>query len=251
MLCPVRRASAFPLGLLSASLAKNCLNSSQLGKPVTTAAMRHALNHEEAGSVAHLPWSSHRVQDPLVIVDAFARIYQPVAHFAPPQEVRAGDNRDMRKRILGTHPNHAEPKSDHHWLDLEQIATVEVTSEDPSFPIESVFSISGSGWRASQKGEQQIRILFDRPLSVHRIRLQFLEPELERTQEFALRWSSPGGGPTKEIVRQQWNFSPAGSTSEVEDYDVDLDAVSELELTIKPDLNRGEAPATLATWRVA
>lgn len=214
--------------------------------------MGHARNDEEAGSVAHLAWSSHRIQDPPVIVDAFARRYQPVAPFAPPQGVRSGDNRDMRKRILGTHPSHAEPKSNHHWLDLEQIATVEVTSEDPAFPIESVFSsTSGSGWRASEKGEQQIRILFDQPLSVHRIRLQFFEPELERIQEFSIRWSSAGGGPTKEIVRQQWNFSPAGSTSEVEDYDIDLDAVSVLELAIKPDLNRGAAPATLATWRVA
>jgi hypothetical protein len=55
----------------------------------------------------------------------------------------------------------------------------------------------------------------------------------------------------REIVRQQWNFSPAGSGSEVEDYEVDLDGVSALELAIKPDLARGEAPATLASWRVA
>ena len=43
----------------------------------------------------------------------------------------------MRKRITG--PHHAKPggESDQGWLDLEQIATVEVTSEDPSFPIES------------------------------------------------------------------------------------------------------------------
>jgi len=41
----------------------------------------------------------------------------------------------MRKRILG--PYHAQQgdQSDKGWLDLEQIATVEVTSEDPSFPL--------------------------------------------------------------------------------------------------------------------
>ena len=55
----------------------------------------------------------------------------------------------------------------------------------------------------------------------------------------------------KEIVRQQWNFSPAGSTSEIEEYKVALDGVATLELAIKPDLTRGEAPATLARWRVA
>ena len=131
------------------------------------------------------------------------------------------------------------------------MATVEVTSEDPNFPIESVFSSSlGYGWRASQNGEQQVRLVFDQPLSVHRIQLHFLEPERERTQEFTIRWSSAQGGEPKEIVRQQWNFSPTGSTSELEDYEVNLDDVSVLELVIKPDLTRHEAPATLSAWRV-
>ena len=158
----------------------------------------------------------------------------------------------MRKRIIGINPTHGRENPDRGWLDLEQIATVEVTSEDSGFPIDSVFrSDNGPGWRASQKGEQQIRIIFDQPSTVHRIQLCFLEPELERTQEFTIRWSSADGGPMKEIVRQQWNFSPAGSTSEIEEYEVDLDGVSTLELAIKPDLTRGEAPATLASWRVA
>ena len=158
----------------------------------------------------------------------------------------------MRKRILGTNPTHGRENPDRGWLDLKQIATVEVTSEDSGFPIDSVFrSDNGPGWRASQKGEQQIRIIFDQPSTVHRIQLCFLEPELERTQEFTIRWSSADGGPMKEIVRQQWNFSPAGSTSEIEEYKVALDGVATLELAIKPDLTRGEAPATLARWRVA
>jgi hypothetical protein len=77
-----------------------------------------------------------------------------------------------------------------------------------------------------------------------------VEREFERTQEFIIRWSAAAGGLTKEIVRQQWNFSPAGSTSEVEDFDVSLESVSVLELVIKPDLTGKETPATLAFWRV-
>lgn len=137
------------------------------------------------------------------------------------------------------------------WIDLGQIATVEVTSEDPNFPIESVFgSTDGPGWRASQKGEQQVRLVFDQPLSVRRIQLHFLEPERERTQEITVRWSSAQGGQPQEIVRQQWNFSPAGSTSEIEDYEVNLEDVAALELVIRPDLTYDEAPATLTAWRV-
>jgi uncharacterized protein (DUF736 family) len=156
----------------------------------------------------------------------------------------------MRKRILGPHRAEAGGELEQGWLDLVQIATVELTSEDPSFPVESALGSGvGPGWRASQKGAQQIRIIFDKPASLHRIRLRFYEAECERTQEFTIRWSSAAGGPTREIVRQQWNFSPAGSTTEIEDYIVELEAVSVLELTIQPDLGR-EAVATLASWRM-
>jgi len=157
----------------------------------------------------------------------------------------------MRKRIVGSPSTPISRESDQGWLDLEQIATVEVTSEDPSFPIESAFIPScGPGWRASQKGEQQIRIIFDKPMSLHRIQLRFHEAESERKQEFIVRWSSAAGGPEKEIVRQQWNFSPAGSTTEIEDYAVDLDGVSVLELAIQPDVGGREAVASLAVCRL-
>ena len=157
----------------------------------------------------------------------------------------------MRKRIVTPHHAQQGGQSDKGWLDLEQIATVEVTSEDPNFPIEHAFgSNDGLGWRASEGGEQQIRIIFDEPVSVHRIELRFHEADCERTQEFILRWSSESGGSATEIVRQQWNFSPTGSTTEIEHYVVDLDAVSVLELAIRPDLRRPEAVASLASWRL-
>jgi hypothetical protein len=157
----------------------------------------------------------------------------------------------MRKRIVRSHPAQPPSESDQGWLDLEQIATVEVTSEDPHFPIESAFvPKDGPGWRASQKGEQQIRIIFDEPISLHHIQLRFDETAFERTQEFTLRWSSAAGGPAKEIVRQQWNFSPTGSTTEIENYAIDLDDVSVLELTIQPDLGHREAVATLGACRL-
>ena len=157
----------------------------------------------------------------------------------------------MRKRIVESDVAQPRGESDRRWLDLDQIATVEVTSEDPSFPIESVFTPnSGPGWRASEKGEQQIRIIFDEPMSLHRIQLRFHETKSERTQEFTVRWSSAAGGPPKEIVRQQWKFSPTGSTTEVEDYTIDLNAVSVLELAIQPDVARHEAVASLAACRL-
>ena len=156
----------------------------------------------------------------------------------------------MRKRIVASDEARRGRESDSGWLDLEPIATVEVTSEEPGFPIENALgSDDGPGWRASRGGEQHVRIIFDRPVPLRRIELRFHEPEVERTQEFVLRWSSESGAST-EIVRQQWNFNPSGSTTEIERYSVDLNAVSVLELAIRPDLRRLDAVATLASWRL-
>jgi hypothetical protein len=155
----------------------------------------------------------------------------------------------MRKTRIGTPTIESGSKSEEEWLDLEAASAVEVTSEDPNFPIESVLAARGPGWRAAEKGEQMIRLVFDEPIPLRRIRLEFSEAQTERTQEFTLRWARKGE-PLREIVRQQWSFSPQGSTSEIEDYRVNLDSVSILELAIKPDLTPDNAFATLAKWCV-
>jgi hypothetical protein len=65
-----------------------------------------------------------------------------------------------------------------------------------------------------------------------------------------LRWS-PGAGEGMETVRQQWNFSPAGWTSQTGDFTVELPAVAALELIITPDIAGGDAAATPTRLRVA
>src|SRR6266852_4400898 len=158
----------------------------------------------------------------------------------------------MRKKVINSDTINPRSHSQEAWLDLEEIARVEVTSEDTNFPIEAALTAGeGSGWRAAKKGKQIIRIVLDNPTTLRRIRLEFSETEIERTQEFTLRWSDEAAGPFREIVRQQWNFTPQGSTSEVEDYQVQLEKVSALELTLKPDLTPDTAFATLAAWRVS
>jgi len=157
----------------------------------------------------------------------------------------------MRKRIIGHGPGEvaaAEPG----WIDLESLAQVEITSEDVDHPIEAaLIPGTGSGWRAAQPGEQTIRLLFDEPLRLERLHLVFHEVGQERTQEFILRWSSDGGQSYHEILRQQYNFSPPGATREVEDYDLDLDGVTALEVKIVPNISGGNARASLAQLRLA
>jgi hypothetical protein len=157
----------------------------------------------------------------------------------------------MRKRIIPPAKQNISPP-DENWLDLERLAQVEITSEDAAYPIESAL-LPGqvSGWRATEPGEQTIRLLFEHPQRLRRVWLQFVEPATERTQEFVLRWSPDGGQSFREIVRQQWNFSPQGATCQTEDHRVDLMGVTVLELIIIPDISRGNALASLAQLRLA
>jgi hypothetical protein len=157
----------------------------------------------------------------------------------------------MRKRIIADiQKETVSPGKD--WLNVEGLAEVEITSEAAAHPIESaLLPDRASGWRAAGPGKQTIRLLFDHPQRLRRIWMNFVEPEAERTQEYVLRWSPDRGQSFREIVRQQWNFSPHGATSETEDHHVDLSAVTVLELSIIPDISGGNAPASLAQLRLA
>lgn len=157
----------------------------------------------------------------------------------------------MRKRVIPS-GQADDTMADEDWLDVESLAQVEFTSEDPDHPVESaLLPARASGWRAAGPGEQTIRLHFDSPQRLRRVRLEFVEPDLPRTQEFVLRWSDAAGQARHEIVRQQWNFSPGGADREVEDLAVDLRGVGMLELTITPDVSGGPARASLEHLQLA
>ena len=157
----------------------------------------------------------------------------------------------MRKRITSRDPHHVAPV-DQSWLDLQRLAQVELTSEDAAYPIEAALIPSaGPGWRAAQAGEQTIRLLFDEPQRIRHIQVLFQEDQQPRTQEFVLRWSPDGGQSYREMLRQQYTFSPPGMTRECEDYATDLAGVTALELGIVPDISGGDARASVAQLRIA
>ncbi len=157
----------------------------------------------------------------------------------------------MRKRII-TPVQQETALPDLEWLNIEELAEVEITSEDAAHPIEAALLPGhSSGWCAAGPGKQTIRLLFSSPQQLQRIWLNFVETGTGRTQEFILRWSADGGQSFQEIVRQQWNFSPEGSTNETEDLHVELAAVTVLELSIIPEISGGNALATLAQLRLA
>lgn len=157
----------------------------------------------------------------------------------------------MRKRVIGpVSVAHSMVKS--RWIDVDKDASVEVTSEDASFPIAGALRPDGRvGWRAAAPGAQIIRLVLDAPRRIERIWLMFEERDVARTQEFVLRWSPDGGVTYHDIVRQQYTFSPPGTTREIEDYTVRLEGVTAVELYIVPEIAGGSATASLSEWLLA
>ena len=137
----------------------------------------------------------------------------------------------IRKAIIKDVPKVSE------WMDLATLARLEITSEDPEHPIEFALNADSKFWRAAEDGEQTIRVLFDAPQNISRISLLFEENTVSRTQQFSLSWQRAGEA-SVELVRQQFNFSPPGTTQEHEDYKFSLEQVSVLKLVIIPDISK-------------
>ena len=157
----------------------------------------------------------------------------------------------MRKRLISVTPKAAQPL-DENWIDMDSAAVVEVSSEDKGYPIDfALLAGETRGWRASEPGNQTIRLVFDAPQRLRHIALVFEENDTKRTQEFVLRSSSDGGHSFREIVRQQWNFSPPETVQETEEYEVELPDVTVLELIITPEISGETARASLKSLRVA
>ena len=150
----------------------------------------------------------------------------------------------IRKKVTGK-----RERPEEEWLDLSQCAAFEVTSEEPDSPLENALSADAKKWSAATPGEQIIRITFDEPQNISKIFLLFEETGNARSQEFALAWQRTGKAEWQEFVRQQFNFSPPGTTIEKEDFKVSLERATGLQLLIIPERSGG-GHASLSQLRI-
>lgn len=155
----------------------------------------------------------------------------------------------LRKHILKVSPS--SPVHQPGELDIAATATVQVTSEDPTHPIEHVFDsrrgLGGSRWVAADPGEQTLILAFDTPQMIHQIIVEIEETDISRTQELLLSVSQDGGQTYRELRRQEYNFSPPGTTFEREDWAVLAQDVTHLQLWMKPDKGGQPCRATLTS----
>jgi hypothetical protein len=162
----------------------------------------------------------------------------------------ATQQRDLRKRILNTDES---PASGHDKaaLDIAAIATVIVTSEETANPVNHIFDQShGPGatrWVAAKVGEQDLIVDFDTPQTINRIVLEVEETEVSRRQEVVISISRDGGHGYDELIRQEYNFSPPGTTFERETWMVSAQRVTHLRLHIIPDKGGKPCRATVTS----
>jgi len=80
----------------------------------------------------------------------------------------------MRKKMINGSYQKQETLINNNWLNIENIAEVEITSENERHPIESALILdSSSGWVAGEEGMQTIRIVFNTPQNIQKVMLKF------------------------------------------------------------------------------
>ena len=143
----------------------------------------------------------------------------------------------MRKQIIKSSSTAAASTSG--GLDVAAIATVFVSSELAGHPVENAFDgqrgPGGSRWISETGGEQTLKLAFDAPQAIRSVSLEIEETAESRTQELQLAVSADGEKTWRELVRQEFNFSPTGSTFEREEWTLNAEGVTHLRLQIKPD----------------
>ena len=158
----------------------------------------------------------------------------------------------LRKEILRTQqPVSIRGASE---IDIASVATVLVTSEDPRHPIDHAFDgqrgPAASRWIAGQPGTQTVIVAFDAPQPIIRVLVDIYEPDVERTQEMDVSISTDGGSTYRHVVRQEYNFSPPGTSYEHEQWSVATDGVTHLKVTVKPDKGGKACRATLTALAI-
>ena len=156
--------------------------------------------------------------------------------------------RKLRKHIVAPSPE-VRTGMPGDAIDIIVEAEVLVTSEAEGFPLDNIVdSSSGPGssqWVAGTTGPQTLVFKFDAPQHISGINYEIEENETARTQEVSFEVSSDAGAHFREVLRQEYNFSPDGSTYEREELTFDLPGVTQLRMVIKPDKGNRECRAKL------
>ena len=158
----------------------------------------------------------------------------------------------VRKRLL---PKEGEnPAAFAGEIDIATHAVLAYTSEDPDHPIDNLidghYGRHSTFWAgANANTVERIIVEFDQPQSVSWMIYEVEDCACARTQEVSVEVSSDGGRTYRQMLVQEYTFSPAGATFQREVQRLNLPPISHLRLTIVPD-KHGSGAAKLNSLRL-
>lgn len=157
----------------------------------------------------------------------------------------------VRKRLL---PKEGENPAFAGEIDISSHAVLAYTSDDPDHPIENL--IDGSHGRgstfwtgAAPNTTERIVVEFDQPQSVSCMIYEVEECSCERTQEVRVEVSSDAARTYRQVLVQEYTFSPAGATFQRQEQRFNLPSITHLRVTIVPD-KHGSGTAKLNSLRL-
>ena len=141
----------------------------------------------------------------------------------------------LRKQLIRPMDSHVSRGG----ISIPDTATVHVTSERSDHPIDYIcdgqYGPGSTRWIAEQPGDQTVVLAFDTAQDIQALTLEIEEKEMSRTQELTLSTSRDGGQTYREVLRQEFNFSPSGSTFEHEEWRLAAEGITNVRVWIRPD----------------
>ena len=139
-------------------------------------------------------------------------------------------------------------------IDIVGCATVSYSSEDPAHPVEHLidghYGRGSTHWASARpNATERIVLEFDRPQQISCLVYEVEECRQERTQEVRVEVSSDHGRSYRQVLVQEYTFSPQGAIFQHEELRLELPAITHLSLTIVPNKS-GSGVATLTALRL-
>ena len=158
----------------------------------------------------------------------------------------------VRKRLLSQAD--ANPTAVAGEIDIAGHAVLAYTSDDPDHPIENLIDghhgRRGTFWAGARPNTTECIVLeFDQPQRVSCLIYEVEESSCERTQEVRVEVSSDGARTYRQVLVQEYAFSPAGATFQHEEQRFNALPITHLRLTIVPD-KHGSGQAKLNSLRL-
>jgi hypothetical protein len=155
----------------------------------------------------------------------------------------------IRKRLMSEQS--AVPPEGPGEIDIASQATLTYSSEDSDHPLEHLIDGQrATRWASARPNETERVVLeFDHAQRISRLVYEVEECWQERTQEVRVEVSSDHGRTYRQVLAQDYTFSPQGATFQREDFRLDLTAITHLSLTIVPNKG-GSGVATLTSLRL-